>query len=81
MALTGYIGTTLVCVLVFDGWGASQFGSWSHAETWQLIGWIWLGLLISCRLWLIKFQFGPLEWLWRSLTFLRLQPIRRTAST
>ena len=79
MALTGYIGTSLACVVVFGSISDFLFGSWSHAETWQLIGLIWLGLLIACRLWLVKFRFGPLEWLWRSLTFFKLQAMRRAA--
>lgn len=77
MALTGYLATTLVCVLIFDGWGAGQFGSWSHAEAWTLVGWVWLGLLLACPLWLSLFRFGPVEWLWRSLTFLRPQAMRK----
>lgn len=81
MALTGYIACSVTCVLVFDGLGASQFGSWSHAETWGLIGLIWLGLLIACPWWLSQFRFGPLEWCWRSLTFRRLQPMRRASAS
>jgi uncharacterized protein len=81
MALTGYIGTSLACVVVFGSISDFLFGSWSHAETWTLVGFVWLGLLVTWRLWLIKFQFGPLEWLWRSLTFLRLQPMRRISAS
>ncbi|MAW62047.1 MAG: hypothetical protein CMJ94_14615 [Planctomycetes bacterium] len=76
MALTAYLGTTLICVLIFDGWGAGQFGSWSHAETWRLTSWIWLFWLIAASAWFSFFRFGPMEWLWRSLTFLRPQPMR-----
>lgn len=76
MALTAYLGTTLICVLIFDGWGAGGFGSWSHAETWWLVSWIWLSWLIFAPAWFTRFQFGPAEWLWRSLTFRRLQPMR-----
>lgn len=79
MALTGYIGTSLACVVVFGTVSDFLFGSWSHAETWTLVVLVWLGLLVGCRLWLVKFRFGPLEWLWRSLTFLRRQPMRRSS--
>ena len=37
---------------------------------------IWVAELIASPLWLQRFQFGPLEWLWRSLTYCRRQPFR-----
>lgn len=77
MALTAYLGTTLICVLIFDGWGAGRFGTMRHAELLQVVGWIWLFWLVACPLWLRVFRFGPAEWLWRSATFLRPQPMRR----
>lgn len=79
MALTAYLGTTLICVLIFDGWGAGQFGTWTHSDCLQLVGLISLGWLLFCPVWLRFFRFGPLEWTWRSLTFFRLQTLRRRA--
>jgi uncharacterized protein len=37
---------------------------------------VWTALLIASPLWLSRFAFGPLEWVWRSLTYLRRQPMR-----
>ena len=44
--------------------------------TWRLTSWIWLFWLIAASAWFSFFRFGPMEWLWRSLTFLRPQPMR-----
>jgi uncharacterized protein len=38
---------------------------------------IFAAQLLACRLWLARFTFGPTEWLWRSLTLRRMQPLRR----
>jgi uncharacterized protein len=40
---------------------------------------IWTVVLVFCRLWLRHFRMGPVEWLWRSLTYARLQPLRARA--
>jgi uncharacterized protein len=39
---------------------------------------IWVLQLVVSPIWLKHFRFGPLEWLWRSLTYLKTQPFRRT---
>jgi uncharacterized protein len=36
-----------------------------------------LALLAFCTWWLARYRFGPAEWVWRSLTYLKLQPLRR----
>lgn len=36
--------------------------------------------VVTCRLWLARFQFGPVEWLWRTLVYGRAQPMRRAAA-
>jgi uncharacterized protein len=41
---------------------------------------IWVAQLIISPLWLKYFRFGPVEWLWRSLTYLKPQPMRRLAA-
>lgn len=38
---------------------------------------VWVLQLVVSPIWLRSFQFGPLEWLWRSLTYLQLAPLRR----
>jgi uncharacterized protein len=41
-----------------------------------VVGGIWLFQLIVSPIWLKFFNYGPLEWLWRSLTYKKLQPMR-----
>jgi uncharacterized protein len=42
---------------------------------------VWVAQLLYSPLWLRRFRFGPFEWLWRSLTYWRLQPMRREAAS
>ncbi|HYI48692.1 MAG TPA: DUF418 domain-containing protein [Allosphingosinicella sp.] len=57
-------------------------GWYSRLERHQLyyvVGAIWVVQPIISPLWLRHFRFGPVEWLWRSLTYLKRQPMRGTA--
>jgi uncharacterized membrane protein YeiB len=74
MALTNYLGQTLVCVLVFDGWAFGQWGRFGIAAQLLLVLAIWVAQLALSPLWLRRFWFGPMEWLWRSLTYWKRQP-------
>lgn len=77
MALTNYLMQTVVCVIVFDGWAWDQWGRWSMAQEALLVIAIWFGHLLVSPLWLGRFRFGPMELLWRSLTYCKRLPIRR----
>jgi uncharacterized protein len=76
MALTSYLLQTVVGVLVFYGFGLGLLGRYGHSVA------IPIGLAVVvvqawlCPLWLRHFRFGPIEWAWRSLTWLRRQPFR-----
>lgn len=76
-ALSNYLIQTLICIFIFYGYGFALFGK---VERWQLIlivmG-IWTLQLVISPLWLKKFRYGPFEWLWRSLTYWKLQPFKR----
>jgi uncharacterized protein len=76
MALTNYLGQTLICVLVFDGWAFGQWSRWGIAAQLLVVVAIWVAQLIASPIWLRHFQFGPMEWLWRSLTYWKRQPMR-----
>jgi uncharacterized protein len=80
MAFTGYIFTSLVCTTIFYGYGFGQFGYMERYQLYLVVIGVWLFLLIACPLWLTRFRFGPLEWLWRSLTYLQRQPMRTVRS-
>jgi uncharacterized protein len=79
MAFTNYVMQSVICSLVFFGYGLGQFGSWQYYQLYYLVGGIWLFQLIVSPLWLRAYQFGPLEWAWRALTYWRRVPMRRAA--
>lgn len=77
MALTNYILQTLIAIALFYGVGfglGPRFGL-VGVLTFGLI--IFLGQITASRWWLDRYHFGPLEWLWRSLTYGSRQPLRR----
>ncbi|MEO6685580.1 MAG: DUF418 domain-containing protein, partial [Dyadobacter sp.] len=59
------------------GYGFSMFGKLHRHELYYIVFIIWLLQLILSPIWLGYFRFGPLEWLWRSLTYWQKQPFRR----
>jgi uncharacterized protein len=77
MALSNYLLQSLVCSVLFDGFG---FGLYEKVGAAWLLGITILIYLLQIPFsawWLNHFQFGPLEWLWRSLTYRQRQPFRR----
>ncbi len=76
-AFTNYLGTSIVAVLVFYGWGLGLYGSVSRAQAWLLVPVVWLIMLLWSKPWLERFNYGPFEWAWRSLSRGKLQPMRK----
>lgn len=77
MAFTNYLLQTIICTTIFYGHGLGLFGKverWGQALI--MIG-IWILILFISPIWLKHFRFGPVEWLWRTLTYLKAQPMRR----
>jgi uncharacterized protein len=79
MALTNYIAQSLLCSVLFYGWGLGLYGLLSYAEQWTVILSIWVLELIWSTWWLSRFHFGPLEWVWRSLVLMSAQTMRKEA--
>ncbi|MGE3108131.1 MAG: DUF418 domain-containing protein [Phycisphaerales bacterium] len=80
MALTNYLMQSVLCVLFFNGYGGlglGQFARLERAETYLVVAGVWTLELVWSPIWLARFRFGPAEWLWRSLTYWKLQPMRR----
>ena len=77
MALTNYIMQSVLCSIVFYGWGLGLYGLLSYAEQFIVIGSIWVVQLIWSTWWLGRYRFGPLEWAWRSLVLKQRQPMAR----
>jgi uncharacterized protein len=77
MAFSNYILQTLLCSVVFYGNGLGLFGKVSRVGQFAIVVAVWTVQLLVSPLWLRYFQFGPLEWVWRSLTYFTLEPFRR----
>ena len=77
MALTNYLMHTVLCSLIFYGYGLALFGSVSRVGQVGITVAIWMFQLWLAPLWLDRFRFGPMEWMWRSLSYLKRQPFRR----
>lgn len=77
MAFSNYIGTSLVMTGIFYGWGLGLFGRVSPAGQWAFVLLGWALMLAWSAPWLRRYKRGPLEWMWRSATEMRLLPNRR----
>lgn len=77
MAFSNYISQTVIAVLIFHGFGLGLYASVDRSMLLFFAAGIWVVQLAASPVWLRHFRFGPLEWLWRSLTYLRTQPMRR----
>ena len=75
MAFSNYIACSLIGTTMAYGTGFGMFGSLTLQELMMVAGGTFLAMLIWSPLWLAIFRFGPLEWLWRSLTYGRVQPL------
>ena len=76
MAFTNYLSQSIITSIIFYGFGV--FGTLQRYEVYYVVGAIWLFQIIFSNIWLRYFRFGPFEWLWRSLTYLKKQPMLRT---
>ena len=76
MALTNYISQSVLCTLFFYGHGLGMFGRVSPLGQVGVVVAVWALQLAWSPWWLRRFRFGPLEWLWRTATYMRRQPFR-----
>ena len=77
MAFTLYILQTLIGVFLFYGQGLALFGQVERTGQFAIVLGIWLLQLLLAPIWLRHYRSGPLEWLWRSLTYRKRQPFHR----
>jgi uncharacterized protein len=80
LALTVYLLQTLLFTTLFHGYGFAQaFRLGPVAVTaWAVV--FFAALVVACQWWARRFRLGPVEWLWRSLTYLEWQPLRLPSS-
>lgn len=79
MAFSNYILHSVICTLFFFGYGLNYYGTLEFYQIHYVVLAIWGLQLTVSPIWLNHFYFGPLEWLWRSLTYWRIQPMKRKA--
>ena len=77
MAFTNYLSQSIITSIVF--YGFAVYGTLQRYEVYYVVGAIWLFQIISSHIWLRYFRFGPFEWVWRSLTYLQKQPMKKNA--
>ena len=77
MALTNYLSQSIIFSLIFYGFGFGLFGRLGSAITACLGLVVYAGQLAASYFWLQHYRFGPAEWLWRSLTYGRWQPMKQ----
>jgi uncharacterized protein len=76
-AFSCYIAQSLICTFVFYGHGLGLYGEFGYARQALVVFAVWTLLLFAAPAWLARYRFGPMEWLWRSLTYWQRQPMRR----
>jgi uncharacterized protein len=76
MALSNYLMHSIITSIVFLGFGL--YGQLERYELYYVVFSIWIFQLITSPIWLKYFQFGPFEWVWRSLTYGKRQPFKRS---
>lgn len=76
MALSNYLFQSVLATFIFYGHGLGLFGTVGRAEIGVYTVAIWIEQILFSRMWMSYFKFGPAEWLWRSLTYGKLQRLR-----
>lgn len=79
MGLTTYVFSSIIGAIIYMGFGFGQLGHMGFAAS-VLLGLIFfLMFSVFANWWFKKYQYGPIEWLWRSLTYRKTQPFRKKA--
>jgi uncharacterized protein len=77
MAFSNYILETLICTTIFYGHGLGMFARLDRLELGAIMLAVWVVVILVSQVWMRNFYFGPLEWLWRSLTYMERERFRR----
>lgn len=78
MPLSNYLLQTVIATTIFYSHGLGLFAALGAAPGFVIAVTIFAVQLVLSRLWLSRFRYGPLEWLWRGATYGRLPAIRRS---
>lgn len=77
MALSNYLGQSILCGLLFYTVGFGLYGQFTGYYLYVVVACVWVIQIIFSNWWLHRYHFGPLEWAWKSLTYRQRQPLRR----
>jgi len=78
MAFTNYLMQSLIALFLFTGIGFALYGHLERYQLYLVVFAVWTFQIIFSHIWLHYYRFGPFEWLWRSLTYWKLQPMRKS---
>lgn len=79
MAFTNYLMQSIICTIIFYGYGFALFGKLQRYQEYYVVGAVWVFQIIFSNIWLHYYRFGPFEWLWRSLTYWKKQPMKKAS--
>ncbi len=74
MALTNYLAQTVICIFIFYGFGLGLYGQVGVITGIIITVAIYLVQVVWSNLWMKKFNYGPMEWFWRVMTYKNIQP-------
>ena len=77
MALTNYVMHSIFAMFLFTGAGFGLFGKFQRFQLLYIVLVIWIFQLIASPIWLKYFNYGPLEWLWRNLSYKKRHPLKK----
>jgi len=77
MALSNYLGQSILGGLIFYTVGLGLYGKYTGYYLYFFVAGIWAVEITFSNWWLARYRFGPFEWVWRSLTYRKRQPLRR----
>lgn len=80
MALTNYVGQSVICALIFYGIGLGLGGTMGPTLYLPIGFAVYLAQIAASRWWLDRFRFGPLEWIWRMATYGSWIPLSKQAN-
>ncbi|MEE4153474.1 MAG: DUF418 domain-containing protein [Erythrobacter sp.] len=76
-AFSNYLGTSMLMLFVFHGWALGLFGELNRPQLYLVVVLTCALMLAWSKPWLERYRYGPLEWLWRCLTYRRVFALRR----
>ena len=80
MALSNYLLQSIICVLIFYNFGLGLYGQMGPALLFVLAIVIFIAQIFISKYWMKRYEFGPVEWLWKSLTYGKFFRMKKDAS-